>query len=789
MVQRLLNVRVRPPRVIVLASRDATDADLLVAFEFFSKIWGGRFGQLLAVDPKASDPLTEFRLGRSRPEFVYGLGVDDGYWAKVIHRVCQPRKYDTLSADYIRTIKNSSPRSKDYYFVDHALIHLFETREKSKGHKQQLRLVTPSKDSAFGLYSGAVFGIHHQNFRKDLFDVEQSFTGTTASEFVDLATEFLKEWQQCWLDVTAHELVPQLMETGHLAPTIVLVGGKAPDLALFWNLRSGTDARHLPWIIPIPVTAVDEPNLLDKLKNWLLEFLPYGRKPNYCHVTSQTVDEADCRKFAERLQTALSGTPIESVEFEPVHNRLPLVVPYEYLATWPVEINGRRLTIVPPKPKAFEHLSTSRAWFVDLLNDAKTGRAAKELQLPPTSVMVDLLNGPCPPSFEKSATLRVGDGTDSINLRCSGSKEVVNVYLPTQEEVLGEILREQGIEPIPDEKRSSYLPVIRRFGGLYFTAAAFAGDSGTVLAALAHDTLTLQQIQGKCKLGSGEIGGKPYLERIDHILQPEPERMKRIARRRYSEYAKSSEPENVKLRSLLEYWAGRAVLSRSWKIGPCRRCSQEHYVERLNIQRRIICPNCGHKISLPAAVPIGYRLQGPVARAIQEGIVPVIQTGRFLKGMTNQGFLWLPGVKYKIGDQAGDLDLMACCDGQLVFCECKNLDGTPADAKLWTEVVAQFLETARIAKLCGGSLAVLACKTATYPQDVVDRVAAELGTSIPYLLLTKDDLDKGYRPVKEDTLTRHLMLYDLLPIPFPEKPRDRTGKPRTINLGWGVYTS
>src|SRR5262249_54089563 len=150
-----------------------------------------------------------------------------------------------------------------------------------------------------------------------------------------------------------------------------------------------------------------------------------------------------------------------------------------------------------------------------------TGRAVKELQLPPTSVMVDLLNGPCPPGFEKSATLRVGDGTDSINLRCSGSKEVVKVYLPTQEEVLGEILREHGIEPIPDEKRSSYLPVIRRFGGLHFAAAAFAGDSGTILTTLAQGTLTLQQIQGKCKLGSGEIGGKTYLDRIDHILQPE----------------------------------------------------------------------------------------------------------------------------------------------------------------------------------------------------------------------------------------------------------------------------
>jgi hypothetical protein len=789
MSQRLLNLRVRPPRVVVLVNLTATDADLLLAFEFFSKIWGGRFGQLLAVDPKASDSLAEFRLARSRPEFIYGLGVDDGYWRKVVHNVCQPRKYDNLSADYVRTIKNSSPRSKDYYLVDHALLHLYETRDRSKGQKQQLRLVSPSKDTALAVYCGAMFGIHHQDLRKDLFDAESTFSGTKATEFVDLSTEFVKEWHQSWLDVTAHELVPQLTETGPLAPTVVLVGSKAPDLALFWNLRSGTDARHLPWIIPVPVEMVNEPGLLDKLKNWLLEFLPYGRRPNYCHVTSQTVEEEVCRQFADQFQAALAGSPIESVEFEPPHNRLPLVVPYEYLTTWPVEINGRRLTIVPPKPKAFEQLTTSRAWFVDLLDDAKTGRAVKELQLPPSLVMVELLNGPCPPHFEKSATLRVGDGPDSINLRCSGTKEVINLYLPTREEVLGEILHEHGIEPLPDEKRSSYLPVIRRFGGLYMAAAAFAGESGMILTALANGPMTLAEIQGKCKLGRGQLSGKTYLERIDWMLKPESERMKRIARHRYTEYAKQSEPENVKLWSLLEYWADRSVLSRSWKIGPCRRCSQQHYVASLNIQRRILCPNCGHKISLPAAVPIGYTLQGPVARAIQEGIVPVAQTGRFLQAMTNQGFLWRPGVKYKIGDQCGDLDLMACCDGHLVFCECKNLDETPGDAKLWAEVVGQFLETARIAKLCGGSLAVLACKAVAYPQDVIDRLATELGTSIPYLLLTKEDLDKGYRQFKQDTLTSHVMLHDLLPIPFSEKPRDRVGKPRTIDMGWAVYTS
>src|SRR4051812_9665685 len=105
MAQRLLNVRVRPPRVAILINRDANDVDLLLAYEFFSKIWGGRFGQLFPVDPKASDPLTEFRLAESRPEFVYGIGIDDDHWGLVARRSCQPRAYGNLQPEFVKRIK------------------------------------------------------------------------------------------------------------------------------------------------------------------------------------------------------------------------------------------------------------------------------------------------------------------------------------------------------------------------------------------------------------------------------------------------------------------------------------------------------------------------------------------------------------------------------------------------------------------------------------------------------------------------------------------------------------
>ena len=360
------------------------------------------------------------------------------------------------------------------------------------------------------------------------------------------------------------------------------------------------------------------------------------------------------------------------VIYEPPRNRLPVVIPYEYETTWAAEIKGRTLTIQPPKPKAFESLGSPRSWVVDLRKDINTGRSVGELQLPRNPVMFELLNGPCPPGFEHTSIPRTGEGHDCVNIVCSGRKEVVRIHLPAAEEVLLETLREYGVEPEADEKRSSYLPVIKRFGGLHPAASAFSGKSGTVLTTLIDGTKTHPEIKSSCRLGDGDVSGENYAQQIEYMLQRETDRMKRVSRQRFTHNTWHAEPENMKLRSLLEFWADRSILTRQWRLGPCGHCRQQYFVPNLNIQKRIVCTHCGNRITLPGTVPVGYTLHRAVRHAISEGVIPVVKAGRFLRNMANNSFLWLPGVKYRTGTQRGDIDLLACCDGHLVFCECKR---------------------------------------------------------------------------------------------------------------------
>ena len=342
--------------------------------------------------------------------------------------------------------------------------------------------------------------------------------------------------------------------------------------------------------------------------------------------------------------------------------------------------------------------------------------------------------------------------------------------------------------PIGDEKRRVYLPAIKRLGGLQLAGAAFSGPAGTILTTLAKGKKTIPEIKGACKLGGGDLPGKGYLHRIEHLLSHESDRIKRVGMSRFQHYARHSTPENLKLRSLLEFWADRSILVRQWRLGPCSRCGQKYDESRLNIQKRVRCPGCGNRITLSPEVPLGYSLHQTIQRAVNEGVIQVALTGLFLRQMSHQGFFWLPGVKYQNGSQQGDIDLVACCDGELVFCECKRLEQTPPDTKVWEEVRTQFLETASVAKRCGGSLVVLAARVNEYPQSVRSSIKTELGDSIPYLLLDKQDLETGRRYIPAESPRLPLSLRDLIRDPFPEQPRPQSDKPRTINMGWSVFS-
>jgi hypothetical protein len=244
MTQRLLVVRVRPFRLAVLVNRVAETNDLLLGIELLSKVWGGRFGQILAVDAEACDELTAFRLGESRPEIVYGIGLNDEKWDAFVQRTCQPRVYDRVRAEFVKNIRRVHPQNHldDHYRVDDALIHLMRTRDTRRGRHRRLRLVTAEPSGPWPLLCGAVFGMHHPTLLEEYRDEVTAFTANTGTAFVALAAEFVAERQQSWVDVTGHELNPFVSGWGHgiFRPPWSSSATRSPT----WRC-SGTSARRV----------------------------------------------------------------------------------------------------------------------------------------------------------------------------------------------------------------------------------------------------------------------------------------------------------------------------------------------------------------------------------------------------------------------------------------------------------------------------------------------------------------------------------------------------------------
>jgi hypothetical protein len=177
---------------------------------------------------------------------------------------------------------------------------------------------------------------------------------------------------------------------------------------------------------------------------------------------------------------------------------------------------------------------------------------------------------------------------------------------------------------------------------------------------------------------------------------------------------------------------------------------------------------------------MGYSIHRLVGHAIRQGIVPVVLAGRFLKNMTHRGFLWVPGVKYKWNDEDGDLDILACCDGHIVVGECKTLDDTPPDASLWEKILEQFGATIKLGKACKASFAVLAVMADGYPAGFQQRVDDLARPSMRCLLLNKQDLEQGDRPLNAEAegQSRNLSLRDLIIDPMPETVRPRPEESR-----------
>jgi hypothetical protein len=136
-------------------------------------------------------------------------------------------------------------------------------------------------------------------------------------------------------------------------------------------------------------------------------------------------------------------------------------------------------------------------------------------------------------------------------------------------------------------------------------------------------------------------------------------------------------------------------------------------------------------------------------------------------------------VKFNRGDEEGDLDLIACCDGHIAVGECKSVEGAGAEAGVWELIMEQFAQTIEVGKACGAAFAVLAVMADSFPGGFQARAEALAGPSLKCLLLNRHNLEAGERDTGTEGLGR-LTLRDLVVDQMPEASQPAPTEPRQI---------
>ena len=380
-------------------------------------------------------------------------------------RLSTPR----LPASRRRVPKAAFQDHNEEHLTDRHLLNYLFRRQNDGGPKRPTRLIFWDESSGLFPHAAALFGLPYKVKQNPFAPVEDGGDWgdmREASALIRAHTSVVQKYERCWMELTSQELnlLFHWGGTGH--PTIVLVENIVEDLSLFWNLRMEGHEWIPRWIIPLPTTMPRDDIHAGLLKDWILAFLKFNQRPNHIFVTSQKAAPQHQADFAEWLKMRLEETPIKFVDVWPPANRLPNVTAFESEKLIEIRRQGRRATWLRPQSQVAEMFGSGVSWMVDLIEDARSRRSPFELTLPPGRTTTEILNAPSPPTVTLSIVARYGRGVDSINVRCTNQEELISHWLPTDKEILEELLHQYGLRSTEDEKRAGHLPAIKLLGGL-----------------------------------------------------------------------------------------------------------------------------------------------------------------------------------------------------------------------------------------------------------------------------------------------------------------------------------
>ena len=153
----------------------------------------------------------------------------------------------------------------------------------------------------------------------------------------------------------------------------------------------------------------------------------------------------------------------------------------------------------------------------------------------------------------------------------------------------------------------------------------------------------------------------------------------------------------------------------------CEACGLLRWYPINEVDEVMQCTGCLESIRPPVRAPISFRLNELVARAVDQGSIPVLLTQRLLSTHTIRHALALYGLEVAKGKRKSEVDFITTYQGYLLLAECKEFKNG-ASPKQIRETVKQLSDLVKIAIEVKAPIVLLSTLLPETPHELAERV-------------------------------------------------------------------
>jgi hypothetical protein len=724
--RKIVSSQIRPHQITFVVNNNIAKEQLFKLIQFNTHIWGGFYNTFIPTDGTNITDDWWYLMQLADPDIVCLVGDIS---ANLKNEIIE--KTPTLSiGEWNDNILDSLLKehiSRQLRIVPIQNVIIAQTKGKYISDKSNILIPRYNEDNPLSPYLKYIFGYPTAKFidwyQKGLKAEVINIDNQNLDNYLEMQRKSIERLTPInlttmMLRTTLHGT---LLNAGNVL-YIFSIGEKfIGDFCLYWYFK-----RYIhPDILLLPENILFNDDNLKQLKNWLDKVYPHK---NIINIFSSSLDLENVKLLGAKLEQNLGLEYVYDITFKNFDeiNIGHIAIKEKDTITEEVEFVDTKCRIKANKPISFEQTQVT-SWITDIDIQGTINRY-DGYKLPKRSEFMSLFRDTTnryPRNDKKISDIF------SFSIPVYDNDKFINLELMEPSLLLRNLFKKYGCEIELLEVNKYCSGMLKLAGSLSFLTIFQEKGVRDLFRALSFPSvsLNLNEIKGYLKYGD----------------------------------------DGRKAGNLITSLSVRNILIRGYNLR-CPHCDLNKWYPLDEIKEIMICSGCLSKFQIPPRLDFHYRLNDLFARGISDcGVIPIILTMILLSNISEESFLFLVGVKIT-SPMETDIDLVAICDREIIFCECKDLENGVTEITV-NEIQKQFEIINNLSNQIGNRILLLCSLVADTNKTLFDNFINKFPSKekINIKLLFSSELQKGSI---EDILS---ILY-LLPKPIYKESSIKFGK-------------